>query len=634
MDPALLELISEDLDPNEEIEALIRLVKRNEFPPGIRVVTQFGEIISCRVRRGDVRTVYDNPAVASFKAPRLFYHDTEEEENGIDSSQFFNEEEAALVPTGNTLTGRGVVVGIIDWGCDFAHADFVNADGTTRIMTLWDQGADRNALSPEPFRYGKVYDRQHINLALRTATPYATLGYHPGTTDPQGRGMHGTHVMGIATANGRTAHKGMAPEAEIIFVHLAGSETDGRFNLGDSVRIVEAIDFVKRTAGNRPLVMNLSVGKHGGPHDGRTLIEMGIDSFLEENSNTVLCQSTGNYFNSKTHCSGLITPSGSEKITFRTARADVAENEIEIWYSGKDEFAITLQHGESTETFSCNLDAVTEIKKNGTLVGTMYHRSKEPNNGLNNVDIFLYPGAPIGEWHLRIEGKKITDGRFHSWIERVNRGQSNFLDANIIHTSTTNTICNSNNSIVVGAYNQSDPTYSIAPFSSSGPTLDGRLKPHILAPGINITSAKSSAPGLQTATNQLIAMSGTSMASPCITGVVALILQGINRVASIHDIRNILFRCCTQVERNAKDKDRSGYGILDLSKLSDSIEWFNRQQHHVTPAKHLENVTRDYAPFENVTWSSEHDLYECGNDFREDEESEESQEMVFQLSGC
>jgi hypothetical protein len=439
--------------------------------------------------------------------------------------------------------------------------------------------------------------------------------------------------MGIATANGRTPHRGMAPEAEIIFVHLGGSETDGRFNLGDSVRIVEAIDFVKRTAGNRPLVMNLSVGKHGGPHDGSTLIEIGLDSFLDENKNTVLCQSTGNYFNSKAHCSGLIRPGGTEEISFRTARADVAENEIEIWYSGKDEFAITLRHADGTETFSCNLDEAKEIKENGMVVGTLYHRRNDPNNGRNHIDIFLYPGAPIGQWHLSMEGKKITDGRFHAWIERVNRGQSNFLDANIIHTSTTNTICNANNSIVVGAYNPSDPSLSIAPFSSSGPTLDGRLKPHILAPGINITSSKSSAPNQQAPTNQLIAMSGTSMASPCITGVVALILQGINRAVTIHEIRNILFRCCTQVERSAADKLRSGYGILDLSKLIDNIEWFNSQQPHVSPVKHEENLTDDYSLLENDTWSSEPDLHDCGNDFRESE-SAVSEEMVFQLSGC
>jgi Subtilase family len=614
MDPALQDQIDDTLDQDEVIEGIIRLVKKDEFPPGIRIVSRFGDIITCRLKRCDIQRVYDHPAVASFKAARIFYHDRNEKTtNEMHHNSSFGENDKEVLPL---LTGKGVVIGLIDWGADFAHVDFVNADGSSRFIAIWDQNHPENQMSPQPFGYGKVHDRNSINAALKTTSPYAALGYHPGIGDARGMGMHGTHVMGIACANGRSGQRGIAPGAEIIFVHLGRNNTDGRLNLGDSNRLLEAIDFIKRTAGEKPLVINISAGKHGGPHDGRTLVEMCIDHFLEEYKNTAICQSTGNYFNSKTHCSGLVKPGGVEVVSFITAHTQVIENELEIWYSSKDEFGISLQNENGKDIFTCNVESATEIKIDGKVAGWMYHRSRDPNNGRNMVDIFLYPSAPVGYWHLKMHGLKITDGRYHSWIERADMGQSRFTDANIVRTATTNTICNSNNSIVSGAYDQTNNDCSIAPFSSSGPTLDGRLKPHILAPGINIPSSKSSARNQQAGSDKLVQMSGTSMASPYITGAVALILEGIRKEATIFDIRNILFKSCTSVERRTlADKLRGGYGIIDLSKIAGNVEAFNRDK-PIILSPHSEPFIADISLLENNIPNDETVFHECGSEFQ------------------
>jgi len=609
MDPALQEQIDDTLDQDEEIEAIIRLTKQDQFPPGIRVVSKFGDIITCRLKRRNIENIYGHPAIKSFKAPRVFYADWDEMAEEELSETLFSEIDIPQKPRG--LTGKGVVIGIIDWGADFAHHDFINSDGSTRFIALWDQNHLQNQLSPKPFEYGKVYDKALINAALKTKTPYKTLGYHPGIGDPKARGMHGTHVMGIATANGRSGQKGIAPDAEIIFVHLGSSNTDGRFNLGDSCRLLEAIDFIKRTAGQKPLVINISAGKHGGPHDGSTLVEMSIDRFLDEHHNTAICQSTGNYFNAKTHCAGLIKPTYTEEISFITGSTKISENEIELWYSEKDEFDIELRHPYSNILYSCKINSSTEIKYNGVSAGWMYHRKSDPNNGRNHVDIFLYPAAPVGEWKLKINGTKVTDGRYHAWIERADQGQSIFSDANIVRTATTNTICNSYNSIVTGAYDQTSAEFGLAHFSSSGPTLDGRLKPHVLAPGINIRSSKSSSPHEQSGSSKLVQMSGTSMASPFVTGAVALILEGIAREASIYDIRNILFKSCSLVERNIlEDKLRGGYGIVDLVKIQKSIDLFNNYPNHSN------KLTSDFEVLE------ESDFNECGVSWFKNSESE------------
>jgi subtilisin family serine protease len=575
MDPALEEVLLETQDPNEEVDALIRLKQENQIPPGVRVISRFGTIITGRVKRRNVEQVYRHPYLISFKAPRLFYTDLIVEEDSMPDDLFFE----TASPGNEELTGKGVLIGIIDWGGDFAHVDFVNSDGTTRFLALWDQAHTENSLSPQPFGYGKVYYRDRINAALRTSTPYRTLGYHPGSTDARRSGMHGTQVMGIAASNGRSGQKGIAPDADIVFVHLGTGNTDGQYNLGDSVSILEAIDFIKKQAGDRPLVINLSVGKHGGPHDGTTLVEMAIDNFLQSNKNTVLCQSTGNYFSSKAHCSGVIKPAETQSISFITGSSRIRENEVEIWYSGNDAFDITLRKKNTQLRFFCPPGSSANITNNNRVVGRIYHRRHDPNNGRNHVNIFLYPGAPLGEWVLDIEGVIITDGRFHAWIERADAGQSVFADAHIVRTSTTNTICNSYNAIVLGAYNQSDPAYPITSFSSSGPTFDGRIKPVFLAPGWQINAAKSSPPGQQQGGSQLVRMSGTSMAAPFATGVVARLLQGISRKASIHDVRNMLYKTCIQVPRtNLADQFRAGYGILDITKINSAVQWFNSRR--------------------------------------------------------
>src|ERR1700728_1396279 len=93
-------------------------------------------------------------------------------------------------PDGIKSTGRGVVIGVVDWGFDFAHPDFLNKDGSTRILALWDQRGSRLPNSPQPWNYGVVHDRAAINRALKQKDPYAVLGYHPADSDT-GFGCHG-----------------------------------------------------------------------------------------------------------------------------------------------------------------------------------------------------------------------------------------------------------------------------------------------------------------------------------------------------------------------------------------------------------------------------------------------------------
>jgi hypothetical protein len=189
----------------------------------------------------------------------------------------------AVLPTrANSRLGEGVVLGIIDYGCDFAHRNFRNSNGTTRIEALWDQSPGLQAMGD--VQYGRVYSKSAIDSALKSKQPYDVLGYDP---DPARLGMHGTHVMDIAAGNGAgSGIPGVAPKTTIVFVHLSTNdipwvgEASLTTKLGDSVHLLEALAWIFQTAGKRPCVVNVSLGTNGGPHDGSTPFEQALDAMV------------------------------------------------------------------------------------------------------------------------------------------------------------------------------------------------------------------------------------------------------------------------------------------------------------------------------------------------------------------
>src|SRR5262245_10051264 len=149
MDPALWELLEEG-SGDEEVAAIIRLHKEAELPDNIRIVAQFGEIATCRLRRSAIQEVHADETVFSLKAPRLSVPDLETplSPDLEAATEFIPAVDQRRLSHGQA-TGKGVVVGVLDWGIDFAHPDFLHPDGTTRLLRLWDQrGVVRGSDNP------------------------------------------------------------------------------------------------------------------------------------------------------------------------------------------------------------------------------------------------------------------------------------------------------------------------------------------------------------------------------------------------------------------------------------------------------------------------------------------------------
>jgi hypothetical protein len=257
--------------------------------------------------------------------------------------------EVGAVDAAGRPAGRsdGVVVGIIDYGCDFAHQNFRTASGASRVLAIWDQTAAPDPRAGVP--YGRIHRKPAIDVALRMPDPYAALGYGPARDTPLEQGSHGTHVMDIAAGNGRgSGVPGVAPEADILFVEIShddlpwsGEEVVGK-DFGDSIQLLEALRWIFDEAGDRPCTVNISLGTNGGAHDGTSPVELGIDALVRERPNRAVVIAASNSYDDHIHAAGEVPAGGSLDLGWRVPESPFAQAEVEVWYRGAERLELEL----------------------------------------------------------------------------------------------------------------------------------------------------------------------------------------------------------------------------------------------------------------------------------------------------
>jgi subtilisin family serine protease len=451
--------------------------------------------------------------------------------------------------------GAGVLIGIIDVnGFDFAHPDFLDDDGNTRFVKIWDQGGTTRP-SPHRFDYGAEIDREHMNAALK-ASP--ELGVPAQDLEPQSQmvlSSHGTHVASIAAGK-----RGMCPAAYVagVVVSLPAEDLDRRTSFYDSTRIAHAVDYLFDLGGELgvPVSINISLGTNGHAHDASTAISRWIDYALATPGRSV-CVAAGNagqeapsrpgdwgFVLGRIHTSGRIPAANLteniEWVVVGDGIADISENELEIWYSPQDRFAVEIKPPDAN-TWIGPVEPGEFIEnlqlEDGSFV-SVYNELYTPANGHNYIACYLSPflsefgivGVPAGTWIVRLHGRDIRDGSYHGWIERDDPhrwGKAGMQEAwsfpsffstrsNVDNSSVSSLACGQR---IVSVANLEEESERINISSSQGPTRDGRTKPEIAAPGTAIVAANGFDPY-----QHWVSMSGTSMASPYVAGVVGLML--------------------------------------------------------------------------------------------------------------
>lgn len=440
--------------------------------------------------------------------------------------------------------GRNVIVGLIDSGIDYTHASFRRADGSTRILRIWDQFLVPAAgeAAPAGYSYGVEYTDTQINSALGNASPHSVVRHRD-------RGAHGTHVAGIAAGNGRAAgtFAGVAPEADIIMVRNDSRGSDGTLQLANSVRTVDALHYIYSVAAalNRPVVVNQSQSMNVGPHDGTTLLEQAINRELGFPGRAYVC-SSGNQADNAIAVSGSVPASGNLVLTFSVPAGDVVDDTIDLWYPGNQRLSVTLTNpaGVATPLVAPPAAAAAPTTLVHTLAGgnvvAIDSRIDSVQNHDNEILIRLTRGTAAsiasGTWRITLTNAGTTAVPFDAWIERP-------VDGNPVWTGSPDTVSKSvaipasaREAIAVGCYRTKTGAGAdaggnkgtLSDFSSRGPTRDGRIKPDLSAPGEFVMSAMSideSSPGTTDASGTYQLMAGTSMSTPMVAGTVALILE-------------------------------------------------------------------------------------------------------------
>lgn len=401
------------------------------------------------------------------------------------------------------LTGRGVLIAIIDSGIDYYHMDFRNADGTTRILELWDQ--DR----------GEVYTREQINEALGAGTREAALKIVP-SSDVSG---HGTAVAGIAAGSGLEGdgkYRGVAYESELLIVKLGTSLKD---SFPRTTEVMRAVDYAVNRAISlgMPLAVNLSFGNTYGSHDGTSLLETYID-FAAATGRTSIIVGTGNEGSSRGHVSGVLRQGEPVDVelsldTFQTGIG------VQLWKIYMDQFSVELisPGGKTTGPVSPVLGS-QRIVFSGTTV-LIYYGMPSPFSQVQEIYFDFIPRYDYvegGIWKIRLLPEKIVVGKYDLWLPShivLNRS-THFLYAT---PDTTLTIPSTAARVIsVGAYD--DAFQSYADFSGRGFTrLDSMVKPDLAAPGVNIITSRTGG-GYE-------AMTGTSFSAPFVTGSAALLME-------------------------------------------------------------------------------------------------------------
>ena len=444
-----------------------------------------------------------------------------------------------------SLTGAGVVVGVIDSGFDLTHPGLRKADGTTRVLAYWNQHGwtPPPALNnvplgavPEPYKFGWALSQDDINTALGATPPPAWLFVdataEPGETAAErkrrvaklARGFrHGTHVTGIAAGNGRgrtglvgNDFTGVAPGADLILVQLDEAA------LGDPLRLTPfnyAHDYIWRheSAADRPIVINHSMGENWGPHDGTTVEELMLEAALltpPGRPARAFVKSAGNEGSADyPHHAQVAVPAGAPtQVSFVVAAPEPTTRlGLDLWFPGtsvlqaelvvRDPFAPATSPPVSGTSSAPAWGFPTAAAPAARTSVTLDAIAHDPRNQDGRIVVRLTPGSskvlPRGEYALRLTALSGAPIAVDCWMSSDNP-QAVFTS----HASRACTVTapgTARGVVTVASY--AKPSFfgvfggSVADTSSRGPvrgsTGTPNLKPDISAPGQGIVSAKA-----------------------------------------------------------------------------------------------------------------------------------------------
>ena len=573
---------------------------------GLEVRSQAHDIFTVKGTLDELAELAAQPATQRVRHPRLLLPVVEDSaaQAEVDTARLPD----AAHPAG--LEGQGVIVGIIDGPLDITHRGFreVAPPNNSRVLYYWvhtpdsaaapgdepdayhnaNPGTTPDFANPTPLGYGRVYDQAYINNALGlVGGPYGdTAGRISKLPDQE---EHGTHVAGIAAGNGRGAggaagtHIGAAPQADIIHVcywhEAAGVSYDATFE--DCV--IDALDFIFRAADfhNQPAVVNVSQGTNLGPHNGTTPFDQARDNMLNSFTGRSIVFAAGNDDNDNGFKEGTVAATLTETLNMTiTPIVDgwgvewPIDRWLEIWYSGP-ELEFRVESGPDQSPWRAVGD-----EYDGNLNG--YHvivdRDSETSPGMRNLRIQIEGALSAAAWTIRLRNPDLAaDVQYHAWT--CPQGQHATLAGATRNRLTVGDPACAQSILTVGAAAKRHPPNPaqgeiITDYSGAGPTLDGRIKPEIVAVGGSAGDDVQSANSNQA--SGYCGKRGTSMSAPLASGAIALLFQGLGDDLDQDTLKALLIATANTDDLDPADPgyvaanaEKYGYGRMRLLAAAD-----------------------------------------------------------------
>jgi len=460
------------------------------------------------------------------------------------------------------LSGKGILVAIIDSGVNYLHPDLIYDNGRSKIVSLWDQESNKGN-TPEGYIFGSEFTNEDLNNAIRNND--ATL-----SVDEIGTG---TLAAGIVAGSGKQnqQYRGIATESELVVVKLRtfkDTYAKGKINYLNSdffAALKYVIDVATRY--NRPLIINMTVGAMSDATIETSL----IDTFYSlSRAGTVIVTGAGNEGNTDIHYAGRFTSlDETNDVIIQVGEQDNID--IAISTNGPDKISAQLISPSGQAEYKVEYSPENPVYRGrfGIENTSFTMRFIYPwiASGKQRLEISLKDVKP-GIWTLRLSPQFIVKGEYDIYLPNKNliAEDTRFIDPESV--ATISMYAAGRDYITVGAYN--DQIDSVWIGSSKGPIRGVGIKPDIIAPGVDIISTFKN--------NEYNTGTGTGISSSIVSGVLALIMefliqQETSPTLSLYPqvLKTYLMLGARKKEIYTYPNISEGYGILDLQRTIEEI---------------------------------------------------------------
>lgn len=484
----------------------------------------------------------------------------------------------AVLNKGDTpLDGEGVIVGIISTGIDYLNPAFMKEDGSTRIISIWDQSLNQGPL-PEAFVFGTEFTMNNINNAIKASkdgkNPYDIVNHK----DEVGNGTAAAGIIGGSNVSDPSKITSLVPKCEFCIVKLKRPKASSiqmwglenyQGNIYDSNDITASFRYFDELQAKlkKPMVVYIAAGTNLGGHDGGAISERYIDYLAYNNKFTVIT-STGDQGASPVHFKGSFLDGETEKEVEITISEEQENINFFLYFVTPDRISIgiTSPTGKSIEKINVNpINGEVVIAAIGESIINIQYFTEQRGLTEEKLDQridFFVRNATAGIWKIKIYGDYLINRVYDLWLQQreLLKGNTGFINATT--DTTLMTPSTANNIIVCSSYNQLEN--KLLPESGRGFTRDGRIIPTVAVPAKNIEAV-----GLS---NKPIVISGTGVAGAFLTGLMVLIFQwGIvlkndeNLYSS--KIKSYLIMATSKVIGQSYPNPETGFGILYAQNL-------------------------------------------------------------------